>query len=476
MGSTNLALHYCKELIATQRQVSKPEHIAKSLCDLAQFAKKLGSPELQSEFASKAVAEAPGDAWSYATLGDAYRALTDYQKSLTMYHTAGVLGDPRVALNGRAEVLKDLGQVEDAIKIYEQCVKNFPDDIVSRNGRAAAFAYYGKFQQALDAYDDILRQQPFDPVTASGRAQVLREMGRLDEAFEEFSALAKNYPEDLIQQSARAEVLRELGKVKEAEKCFADLVEHFPLSSQVLYSHARILRDLGLFSQSINEHKKNINLFPLSPWSYIGIADTYKKIGNLTEALRAYDLAISKFPHQGAFLSRNGKASVLVAMGDYANALNILPSNLPASQGEWVAYHIRGLVYMRSGDLSKAEKIFEWGSTECPWPMNSEYFKTSLASLRIQQKRYHEVAPLVQKIINPSIEPIACALVMHASGELGDTPLFNESYKCIKDIAAPAVIELRDALAKRYRHGETSSTPPDNWFFTQECDSLLLAA
>jgi hypothetical protein len=119
--------------------------------------------------------------------------------------------------------------------------------------------------------------------------------------------------------------------------------------------------------------------------------------------------------------------------------------------------------------------MFEWGSTECPWVSQREYFKTALASLRIQQKRYEEVAPLVQKIIYPSIQPIAHVLIMHASGELGNTLLFKQSYESIRDIAAPVVIELRDALAKRYRQQNTS-TPPDSWFFLQECDSLLLAA
>jgi tetratricopeptide (TPR) repeat protein len=474
-GKQDLALRFTKELIVSQRRNGKPEHIAKSLCDLAQFAKGLGNQELQLEFASMAVAEAPGDAWSYAFLGDAFRSLAEFDQSLDMYHTAEVLGNVCVALCGRAEVLKDLGQIEESLQIYEQCIQEFPADLVPRNGRAAVLAYNGKLQQALDAYDEILGETTFDLVTNSGRAQVLRDMGRLDEALEEFSKLAESYPEGLILQSARAEVLRELGKIEKALEALIIMVEHFPWASAPRTAHAKILRDLGRFSEAIEEYMKTITKFPLDPQAYVGLAETYKKIGRLQEALDAYEQVMNRFPRSAS--ARNSKASVLVAMGDYSTALKILPTNLPATQSEWVAYHIRGMAQLRSGKLETAEEIFEWGARERenPWVSQRAYFKTALASLRVQQKRYPEVFSLVQETISPSIEPIAHSLIMHASGELGDTPRFNQSYESIRNTSAPVLIELREALVERYRR-QTTSIPTDSWFFLHECDSFLLTA
>jgi tetratricopeptide (TPR) repeat protein len=471
-GKQDMALRFTRELIASQRRDSEPEHIAKSLCDLAQFAKGLGSPELQLEFALKAVAEAPDDAWSYATLADAYRSLGEFQKAQDEYHAAGVLGNVCIALNGRAEVLKELGQLKEALQIYEQCIQKFPDDVVNRNGRAAALAYSGKFRQALDAYDEILRETPYDVVTNCGRAQVLRDMGRLEEALKEFDDLARSYPEEIIPQNARAEVLRELGKIEEAKVALVNIVKHFPLASEARIAYARILRDLGKFSEALDEYNRIIKEFPLNSWAYVGVAETYRKIGRLPQALEAYERVIELFPRGMYF--RNGKASVLVAMGDYPNALRILPANLPATQSEWVAYHIRGMAEMRSGELEKAEEIFEWGVNEIPWISQRAYFKTALATLRVQQKRYPEVFPLVEEIIHPSIEPIARTLIMHTSGELRDMPRFNQSYDSIRNTSAPVIIELREALAGRYRR-QTTSILPDNWFFLRECDSLLLA-
>lgn len=472
-GNKTLALRYTRDLIKSQRRESKPEHIAKSLCDLAQFSKSLGSPELQLEFAKKAVSEAPGDSWSHATLGDAYRSLNEFQDAQKSYHTAGVYGHRCVALTGRAEVLKDLGQLKDTLDIYEQCNNEFPNNPVVLNGRAAALAHFGKLQQALDAYDEILKEPIFDLVTMTGRAQVLRDMGRLDEALSEFTLIKNRYPDEAIPQHARAEVLRELGQIENAEIAFANQMKRFPLAAGARNGHAKTFRDLGRFDDALTEYNETINKFPLNHYAYLGVADTYKKMGNLSEALRAYEKALIRFPR--LFHAQVGKASVLVAMNDYSTALKLLPTNLPASQGEWIAYHIRGMAKMRSGILNEAESMFEWGIQENPWASHLNYFTTALSSLRVQQERYEEVIPLVNEIIHPSIEPIARVLIMHASGELGDIDQFNKSFESIRDTSAPVILELRDALVKRYRQ-KVDTILPDSWFFTHECDSLILAA
>ncbi len=479
-GDKDKAFSFTTELIESQRRNSKPEHIAKSLCDLAQFAKEgLGNPELQLEFAKRAVEEAPNDSWAYATLGDAYRLLAEYQKSLEMYHEAGVKSHDTenvvVALNGRAEVLKDIGQIEDALKIYEQCIQEYGGDIVSRNARAAALAHYGKLEQALEAYNEILQERPFDVIPSNGRAKVLNDMGRLEEALAGIIEISKIYPNDKILQQTYANFLWESGRLEDAEKVLSDLIRQYPSTFEAMALHAKILGDLGKFTEAIDEYKKNINMSPLSPWGYLGNAEIYRKMGELSKALDAYDLFINKFPYSGFY--RNGKASVLVAMGKYSEALNTLSiDHLPASKSEWVAYHIRGMAHMRMGELTKAEDIFKWGLAECFWVSQREYFKTALASLRIRQGRYKEAVPLVYEITNPSLKPIANLLSMHAAAELNDMSLFNQSSESIRDEAVPNnIIELKVALEKRYKKKITNDTDDDNRLFTLECDNILAA-
>lgn len=474
-GDRDLALRFTEQLIANQRRNSEPEHIAKSLCDLAQFAKMLGSPELQLEFAKRATEEAPTDSWSYATVGDAYRALIDYPNALEAYHQAGIFGDERAALMGRAQVLKDMGQISEALELIDRCISDNPGDLVAQNSRASALADFGRFTESIKAYDEIINASLYDPITLTGRAEVLRDMGRFDESLEQLDVVIANAPDNPVPEYTRAEILREVGRLEEALQAFDYLKTKFPLATQVHASYARVLRDLGRFDAAIEQFTLITERHQFNPFGYLGLAETYKKIGDLNKAHEMFDVVIDRFPR--VMSARTGKASIFMAEGHYSDAIRLLPSNLPATYNEWVAYHIRGMGYMRSGKLQRAEHIFERGVAEVPWGNERQYFKTALASLRIQQRRFEDSLELTRKITSPSIEPVAHVLTMHAMGELGDDHELNLAYQRVKESAAPVVIHLRDVLASRYMRRKSEQHEwSDDYVFIRECDSLLLAA
>jgi tetratricopeptide (TPR) repeat protein len=474
-GDKDQALRFTDQLIASQRVSSEPEHRAKSLCDLAQFAKKIGSPELQLEFAKRAIEEAPTDAFSYGVVGDAYRALADYQKALDAYHQAGVFGDARASLLGRAHVFKDVGQISEALVLLEQCIQDNPGDIVAQNSRAAVLADYGRFNESLKYYDNIIEEALYDPVTLTGRAEVLRSMGRYDEALAQLDLVIALSSDNPVPGYTRGEILREMGNLEGSLRTFAELKQKFPLSSDVHAGYARVLRDLGQYDDAINHYIQLTKTHSFSPFGYIGLAESYKKVGNLDKAHEAYDVVLERFARSLA--ARNGKASIFMAQGRYSSAIELLPSNLPATYVEWVAYHIRGMGYMRSGKLQRAENVFDRGISEVPWAVQKQYFKTALASLRLQQKRFHESVDLVKDVISPAIKPIAQVVSMHALGELGDISAVKDTYQGVSDNAAPIVVSLREVMASRYLSGPPQRRAwSDSDVFIRECDALLLAA
>jgi tetratricopeptide (TPR) repeat protein len=471
-GNEDLALRYTDQLIAQQRLISQPEHIAKSLCDLAQFAKTIGSPELQLQLATKAITEAPSDAWSYATVGDAYRALADYQKALDAYHESGVLGDVFAAVMGRAQVLKDLGQITTALELLEDCVRDYPNSIVARNAKASALADFGRFNESLDSYEGILIDWPDELVTLTGRAQVLKESGHLKEALNQLNQIVRWYPGSAVAQYTRGEALRELGQIEDSLRVFEELRGKFPLAAEMKSSYARGLRDLGRFDEAIAEFQLLIESRPFNPKGYIGLAETHRKLGNLSLAHEWYNVMFDKFPR--LVMARNGKACIFMVQGDYASAIHLLSSNLPATYAEWVSYHIRAMGYMRSGKLERAARMLEWGVSEIPWAAEGQYFKTALASLRLRQGRFEDTVTLAEAITNPSVKPVAQVLAMHAQGRLGNAEEVERTYRAIPDSSAPIVISLRNHLASQFL--SHSSWKPEQEVFTQECDSLLLAA
>lgn len=477
-GRSELALRYTEQLVRSQRQSSEAEHIAKSLCDLAQFSKKLGSGDLQLHFASRAVAESPGDAWSHTTLGDAYRQLGEFQKSLDAYSRAGELGDRQTAMMGRAEVLKDLGQLAEALQVLEVCAQEFRDNIVTRNSRAAAVASFGRLGEALAAYDEILAEYPFEQVTRTGRAQVLRDLGRLEEALVDLDAIVRDYPGEFVPQYIRGEVTRELGRLTTAVEESRGLMERFPEEVGAKLAYGRSLRESGRFDESIEVYTRAANEHPFDATAQIGLAETFKKRGDVQNARTIYEAVLINFARVAA--ARNGLAAVLVASGEYDAAGRLLPQGLPATQGEWVAYHIRAMAFLRKREFDRARAMLEWGLNETPWASEREYFRTALASLRVQEGRHREALSLLERVDSAELKPVSRIVEMHALGELGDEVGVEAAYEAIPQTASPLILRLRDVLAdrysRRYRVFEQGGKLSLGELLSDECDSLLLAA
>jgi tetratricopeptide (TPR) repeat protein len=121
-----------------------------------------------------------------------------------------------VARTGRAEVLKALGRLDEALQEYDSAGRDFPHDVVARTGRAEVLKALGRLDEALQEYDSAVRDFPQNVVARTGRAEVLKALGRLDEALQEYDSIRTQFPGDRYSQIAKASVLVLLERYEEA--------------------------------------------------------------------------------------------------------------------------------------------------------------------------------------------------------------------------------------------------------------------
>jgi tetratricopeptide (TPR) repeat protein len=124
--------------------------------------------------------------------------------------------DSVVARAGRAEVLKERGDLEAALAAYDAVIERFPDNVVARAGRAEVLKERGDLEAALAAYDAVIERFPNDVVARNGRAEVLKERGDLGAALAAYDAVIERFPYNAIARNARASVLILLGRLDEA--------------------------------------------------------------------------------------------------------------------------------------------------------------------------------------------------------------------------------------------------------------------
>jgi len=98
--------------------------------------------------------------------------------------------------NGRAETLRALGRLTDALAQYDATIERFPADAVAYNGRAETLRALGLLNHALVQYDAAIERFPNSPYARCGRSYILILKGEFAAAREALHLLSKRVTAD----------------------------------------------------------------------------------------------------------------------------------------------------------------------------------------------------------------------------------------------------------------------------------------
>nr|VFK27910.1 MAG: Tetratricopeptide repeat-containing protein [Candidatus Kentron sp. MB]VFK74461.1 MAG: Tetratricopeptide repeat-containing protein [Candidatus Kentron sp. MB] len=183
---------------------------------------RVANPQQALAWARMAKGINPWDAHTWTNEAMALVVMEDYAQALGVYSEA-ILRFPEnaVARNGRAEVLKLQGKLDEALAAYEETIDRFPENVVARTGRAEVLKLQEKLEDALAAYEETIDRFPENVVARTGRAEVLKLQGRLDDALAAYEETIDRFPEDVVARNGREGVLR-------ARQGLTDISRHSP--------------------------------------------------------------------------------------------------------------------------------------------------------------------------------------------------------------------------------------------------------
>jgi tetratricopeptide (TPR) repeat protein len=232
------------ELIEFQSRHSNPEQCCMSLCGLAVEAQRHDQFIVQEILTNRAVRLKPDDAWSWIQHGKALLNTSEFPEALKAYdralECALEYSDDVVAQNGRAEVLKAQGKLEQALEAYDLVRSQHPGDVVAQNGRAEVLKAQGKLDLALETYDFAITQHPRDIVAQTGRASLLAAKGQWMAALESLKSLKEKQDLDWIAQHVLAVVYYQTGQHDEARSILNNGVTNCPQSESRDYFRATL--------------------------------------------------------------------------------------------------------------------------------------------------------------------------------------------------------------------------------------------
>ena len=74
-------------------------------------------------------------------------------------------------------------------------------------------------------------------------------------------------------------------------------------------------------------------------------------------------------------------------------AAELLPRESPATSSDWIGYHIRGMMYLKSGDVENAIAVFTWGVQQNPFHRERQLFEAGLAAAKIRKGEFSGSSP-----------------------------------------------------------------------------------
>ncbi|MBU1377470.1 MAG: tetratricopeptide repeat protein [Alphaproteobacteria bacterium] len=321
-GDLNRARQYVDQLIARQ-EAGGGDFAVKSLCRLAQEAKRIGLSDLHYEWSNRAVELHPEDAWAQGQLADALVTLGRYNEAQAALAVAEPSYPAFVASN-LARTLRRMGDLEGALQAYDAGREKFvgdEDEHFFWTGVAEVHREFGDLETALATYEEAHERFPGSSAVASGRASVLTEMGRFSEALAALNGALKASAGDLFALHGIASVYREQGDLPRAISEYRKLIGLYPGEPAIHCGYAEALRRNGDLIEALNVYEKTIDQFPFIETAYAGKGRILLQQGRYEEAGKFYSDAGSKFPEEHQISM--GTAAVAARRGDWHGALAI---------------------------------------------------------------------------------------------------------------------------------------------------------
>jgi tetratricopeptide (TPR) repeat protein len=365
-------------------------------------------------------------------------------------------------------VLADLGRLDEAIAAYDAL--EIRTDLIALNGKASVLKEQGNLREAHEVIAQAIELYPADPVARCVQAEIMRLQNDLQGALQLYEFVKLNHATIPAAYGGYAEVLRDMRRLPEAVSAYEDAVRLFPDDSRLANGYANVCKVNDELSESLRIYERNVKQFPFNLISKSGRADLLKRLGKYEDAITAYDQILQTWPAYDA--ARIGKAAILVVKGSYTEALSLLPSGQPSTRNDWIAWHIRGMVLLRKNEISDAVRFFEEGRKTIPYMWEKRYFDGALSVAQLRQKKFEQAS---QALANAGGQ-LSNLLRFHAYAGMGNLDRARLIYGELTAHCPAQLIDLREAIAGRFDIVKDAAPHNDNWIFQRESEALLQEA
>lgn len=286
-----------------------------------------------------------GDALSLTDNGDWLRNLGEPEKAISLYDKAIEINpSSSYAWNGKGAALEDLYRQEEAINCYDKSIL-IANTSESWHNKGQALVELGKYSESLEACEIsiILEKDPRKIAQdLSSKGIVLTDLNRLDEAIQYFNRsinMSIDLKDDVTLATAlnnKGNTLSKLGRYNESIEAYNRAIELYNSrgikAANAWNNKARIFNKQGKYNDSKSATDKTIALIPDYANRIIKSSQFCLEHGRYDDAILYADDAIRINPYNATFWNYKGvayfrKREYNVSIQNYDRALELDPQN-----------------------------------------------------------------------------------------------------------------------------------------------------
>ncbi len=441
-GKTSKVEKYLKELLEFQLGQGDREYAVMSLCSLSAIAIDANQLEMADRLSEYALRLGEYDVVAHTIRAEVFKNRGHFQSALRAYEeTNHRFPGNRYALNGYADVLKELGEFEQSIRRYIEIQQQFPEDPVAFNGQVSTLRAAGRFREALDVSFRNAKRFQFDPVARNVLGGCLATVGKLDEAVKQYRRAFELDASDPHLRVAYAYALRSVGRYREAIQVLDADHATGPRQSIIANSKANILRT----------------------------------IGELNPALTVYLDVLSMFPCYTP--AKFGAAAVRILLNQVDDAVQDLPCDHMESELDWIGFRTYALSFISRDAANAAVERLKWGIANCPWRAERIRMETALGFAQIKAKNPESIVTLQHNLDRLEDRPKQTRLLFLgvAQAEAGDRVLANMILTRVFSSKDRELRSLNSALIDYY-NPRNDAPPVDSALIYRQQMNLAMAA
>jgi serine/threonine-protein kinase len=348
------------EKLATSADVAKVPARA-----LTQLARQL-APAPQAALLRRAQAQYPADFWINHNLGMVLRKVTppewtDAVRFLTA--AAALRPDNPGCLINLGMVLKNNGQLDEAIACCRKAIQIDPNYAIAHNNLGADLSDKGQLDEAIDCYQKAIEVDPHYAPAHANLGGVLASKGQLDKAIACFRKAIEVDSKFAPAYSELGGALKEKGELDKAIANYRKAIELDPRLARALTRLGKALQQKGQLEEADAYLRKAIDLEPNN-------AEAHRDLGVLlcdhkheyAAAILCFKKAIELEPknsmaHADLGTALRGKGQMEQAVACWRKAIELDPKNAQAHSNLGAALSQKGQVDEAIASLRRAIEL-----------------------------------------------------------------------------------------------------------------------